>query len=222
MSLISISNEVNATGNSTSVETLVEKYDDVFEGIGCLPGKLHLETDKNVTLVQHSPRKIPVALKDYINSKLYQMIKQGILNNVNQPTNWVSSFVAVKEPGKSRKCIDPKDLNKALKRNHYYIKTLDDILPNPTKAKVFSVLDAKDSFHQVELDNESSYLTTFWSPKGRLRWLRMPFEINPASEEYQRKQEEILEGLKGVETIHDDILVFGVRSYQLSKITTRT
>ena len=132
------------------------------------------------------------------------MIKQGILKEVNQPTNWVSSFVAVKKPGK---CIDPKDLNKALKRNHYYIKTLDDILPNLTK--VFSVLDAKDGYHQIELDKESCYLTTFWSPKGRLRWLRMPFEINPASEEYQRKQEEILEGLKGVETIHDDILVLG-------------
>ena len=35
----------------------------------------------------------------------------------------------------------------------------------------------------------------------------MPFGIKPASEEYQRKQKEILEGLKGVEAIHDGILV---------------
>ena len=82
--------------NSTSVETLVEKYADVFEGLGRLPGKLHLEIDKNVSPVQHSPRKIPVALKDDINSKLDQMIKQGILKEVNEPTIWISSFVAVK------------------------------------------------------------------------------------------------------------------------------
>ena len=37
----------------------------------------------------------------------------------------------------------------------------------------------------------------------------MPFGIKPASEEYQSKQEEILEGLKGVETIHGNILVLG-------------
>ena len=79
-----------------------------------------------------------------INSKLDQMIKQGILKEVNEQTNWISSFVAVKTPGKLRICIDPKDLNKALKHNHY-IKTLDDILHNLAKVKVFSVLDAKDS-----------------------------------------------------------------------------
>ena len=71
-------------------------------------------------------------------------------------------------------------------------------MPNLVKVKVFSVLD-----------NESSYLTTFWLPKGRLYWLQMPFEIKPASEEYQCKQEEMLEGLKGVETIHNNILVLG-------------
>ena len=81
-------------------------------------------------------------------------------------------------------------------------------MPNLAKAKVFSVLDPKQGYHQIELDDESSYLTTFWSP-GRLRWLWMPFGIKPASEECQRKQEEILEGLRGVETIHDDILVLG-------------
>ena len=75
-------------------------------------------------------------------------------------------------------------------------------------SKIFSVLDAKDSYHQIELDNESSYLTPFWLPKVHLHWLQMPFGIKPASEEYQPKQEEILEDLKGAETIHN-ILVLG-------------
>jgi len=136
------------------------------------------------------------------------MIKSGILKEVNEPTYWISSFVAVKKPNKLRICIDRKDLNKALKRNHFPLKTIDDILPNLAKAKIFSVLDAKEGFNQVELDEESSYLTTFWSPKGRVRWLRIPFGIKPASEEYQRRQE-CLEGLDGIESIADDILVIG-------------
>ena len=78
---------------------------------------------------------------------------------VNELSNWISSLVAVKKPGKLIMCIDLKDLNKVLKRNRYYIKTLDEILPNLAKVKVFSVLDetAKDGYHQIELDNESSY-----------------------------------------------------------------
>ena len=71
-------------------------------------------------------------------------------------------------------------------------------MSNLVKVKVFSVLD-----------NESSYLTTFCLPKGLLYWLQMPFEIQPASEEYQCKQEEILEGLKVAETIHNNIFVLG-------------
>ena len=81
---------------------------------------------------------------------------------------------------------------------------------NLAKAKAFfSVLDAKNGYYKIELDDESSYLTTFWSPKGRLRWLQMLSGIKPASEEYQQKQEEILEGLKVAETVHDGILVLG-------------
>ena len=43
------------------------------------------------------------------------MIKEGILKGVNEPTNWISSFVAVKKPGKLRICIDPEGLEQNLK-----------------------------------------------------------------------------------------------------------
>ena len=56
-------------------------------------------------------------------------------------------MVAILKPNKLRLCIDPRDLNKAIKRPKYQIPTLEEILPTLTKAKVFIVLDAKDSFH---------------------------------------------------------------------------
>ncbi|KAJ8379207.1 hypothetical protein AAFF_G00223190 [Aldrovandia affinis] len=37
----------------------------------------------------------------------------------------------------------------------------------------------------------------------------MPFGIKPAAEEYQRRQHEVLQGLRGVSVIADDILVYG-------------
>ena len=39
--------------------------------------------------------------------------------------------------------------------------------------------------------------------------MRMPFGISPASEEFQRRMEEALEGLDGNKPIHDDTLVYG-------------
>ena len=51
---------------------------------------------------------------------------------------------------------------------------LDEILPDLGKARSFSEADLKDGFLQIELDDESSRLTTFQTPWGRHRWLRMP------------------------------------------------
>lgn len=59
------------------------------------------------------------------------------------------------------------------------------------------------------MDEQSRYLTTFSTPWGRYRWLRMPFGISPAPEEFQRRMEEALEGLDGIKPIHDDILIYG-------------
>ena len=55
-------------------------------------------------------------------------------------------MVAVRKPGKIRLCIDPKDLNKAIKRPHYPLPTIEDILPKLKNARMFSVLGAQKEF----------------------------------------------------------------------------
>ena len=87
--------------------------------------------------------------------------------------------------------------------------TLEEILSTLLKAKLFTMLDVKDGFHQVKLDDTSSYLTTFWMPFGCYRYLRMPFGISSVPEEFQRHMHTTLQGLPGVEVIADDILDFG-------------
>ena len=58
--------------------------------------------------------------------------------------------------------------------------TIEDILTELNEAKVFSLFDAKNGFWHIELDEESSYLTTFNTPYDRYRWLRMPFVLSMA------------------------------------------
>ena len=59
------------------------------------------------------------------------------------------------------------------------------------------------------MDEGSSLLTTFQGPNGRYCFKRMPFGIASGSEEYQRRQHEFLDGLRGVINIADDICVYG-------------
>ena len=46
-------------------------------------------------------------------------------------------------------------------------------------------------------------------PFGRYRYLRMPFGVSLAPEEFESTLQEKLAGLEGVEVIRDDIIVMG-------------
>ena len=104
--------------------------------------------------------------------------------------------VAEKKAG-IRICIDPRPLNEVLKREHYKLPVLDDVLPELTSACKFSVCDLKSGYLHCELDHESSLLTTFGTPFGRFRWLRLPFGLKVSSEIFQKRLHQALEGLEG-------------------------
>lgn len=67
---------------------------------------------------------------------------------------------------------------------------LEELLPELSKARIFSSFDAKDGFKQVSLDEESSKLTTFCTPLGRYRYLRMPVGISLAPKVFEHKLQE--------------------------------
>ena len=86
---------------------------------------------------------------------------------------------------------------------------IEDVLPELADVKVFSTADLKDGFLHIELDKESSLLTTFQTPWGRYCWKRMQFGISPAPELFQQRLDQNLEGLPGVHRIFDDLLITG-------------
>ena len=64
-------------------------------------------------------------------------------------------------PMDSYTCLDPQDLNKAIRREHYKAPTLEEISHTLSGATVCPKLDAKDGFWSMHLHIPSSYLTTF-------------------------------------------------------------
>ena len=118
-----------------TVSQVVAQFKDVVEGEGMLMGKLHLHVDQCVPAVQLPGRKPPVALKEKYQAELERLVEKGIIVRVSEPTDWISSTVVVMKPnGKIRLCLDPRPLNKALKRNHYPMPVIDDLLPDLCKA----------------------------------------------------------------------------------------
>jgi hypothetical protein len=128
--------------------SLLAEFKDVFAGdFGTLQGDLKMETDKNVPPVKLPCRKWPLALKDKVRLELDRLQQIGVVKPVDTPTSWISSVVVTtKSNGSVRLCIDPKPLNKALKRNDYPMKTIDDVLEELKVARYFSHFDAKNGF----------------------------------------------------------------------------
>ena len=184
---------IDSTGLS-SIEQVVKNFPTVFgSGIGKLNGEYHIKLAAQVTPVQHAPRRVPVAIRDHLKRTLDEMVRADIIVPVTEPTQWISSMVVVpKKNGTLRICLDPKNLNAAIQREHYPLPTIEDIATRLYGAKVFTVFDVKSGFWHVQLDEPSSYLTTFHTPFGRYRWKRMPFGINSAPEIFQRRMHELI------------------------------
>ncbi|CAC5395336.1 unnamed protein product [Mytilus coruscus] len=191
-------------------EKLEQQYRDLFTGLGCLPGTHKIRINKTVAPVVHAPRKIPIAIKDKVKAELDRMEDIGVIFKQQEPTQWVNSMVTVIKPnGKIRICIDPRDLNKAILREHYPLKTVEEVISQMPNAKVFSKLDATSGFWHIQLDEPSSKLCTFNTPFGRYRFARLPFGINSASEVFQKIVSEMVSDIEGAEAMIDDILIWG-------------
>ena len=205
--------EVAATGKLTRSEVL-KNYGDCFDKIGKFPGeKYTIKLIEDATPVVHAPRTVPVHIMPLYKAELDKMLANGIISPVTEPTDWVNSIVVnIKDTPNGKKirlCLDPKDLNKNIRRKHYHTRTFDEILPKLFDKKYFSVLDTKKGYWHVELDEDSSMLTTFNTPFGRFKFNRMPFGLLMSQDVFQPKLDATYQGIPNVTGIADDIIVAG-------------
>ena len=163
-------------------------FADVFEGIGCLPGEYEIQLNKDIPAVVHHARRVPAPKKEAMRKELDKTVAEKIIAPVTEPTDWVSSVLAILEKdGSVQICLDRKDLKNAIKQSYYPSPTVENVTSRLTNVKVFPVLDAKSGFWQVKLSDISSHYTTFNTPYGRFRWLRMPFGFSSAPEVWQER-----------------------------------
>ena len=212
---------INSIDTSQAVLTdkVIVKFKEVFNGLGQMPGLYHLQIDDKIEPTISPCRKVPFSIRDKLKATLDELVERNLIAKVAKPTKWVNCLVIVeKKNGSLRLCLDPKPLNKALKREYFEIPTREEIFSKLAGKSVFSVLDMKDGFWQVALDNESSDLCTFSTPFGRYKFLRLPFGLSVSPEVFQRKNLEIFGHIDGVHIFFDDLLVAGESVEEHDKI----
>ena len=195
------------------VQRIVNKHSSVFQGQGKLRNKqIELIIDEAVKPVAQKQRRIPFHLREKVERELSKLEHDDIIEPVpdTEETEWISPLVIVpKKDDKIRLCVDMRAANNAIKRVRHPIPTVKDVSLELNGAKFFTKLDLTQAYHQLELSPSSRHITTFVTHTGIYRFKRLNYGTNSAAEIFQHTLQQVLQGIKGVRNIADDILIFG-------------
>lgn len=142
---VSVSSEDNAD--------IVNDFKLLFEGFGQLKGQqAKLSVDPYVKPIAQPVRRTQFGLREKVEEKIQELIDKDIIEPVEKPTPWVSLFVVVPKPnGDIRLCIAMRRANEAVQRERHPIPTVDELLQDMNDSRVFTKLDLKLGYHQLEL-----------------------------------------------------------------------
>ena len=155
-------------------------------------------------------RRIPPQMYDEVKAHIQEMLNLGAIRPSNSP--WASAIVLVrKKDGRLRFCIDLRRLNNRTIKDAYSLPKIESILDSLIGAQIFSTLDLKAGYWQVEMAEECKAYTAFTC--GPLRFYEcdtMPFGATNAPATFQRLMHDCLGGLNMNWCIVylDDIIIF--------------
>ncbi|XP_046746420.1 uncharacterized protein K02A2.6-like [Diprion similis] len=211
LGVLKIETNINAVEQNRATEGWNKEFKDVFTGLGKLKDfQLQIPIKKDFIPVAQPVRRLPYHLRDIERQLVNELLELDIIERVEGPTPWVSPTQLVpKTKTKWRLCIDMRRANEAIERERFPIRTIEETLQSLNGSKIYSKLDIKWAYHQIELSEESREITTFCTSDGLFRYKRLMFGVNCAPEMYQRVIMQTLQGCKGVVNYLDDIVVHG-------------
>ena len=197
--------------DKTAMQDILCQYPQVFEGTGKLRDhQVNLLVNSNVKSVAEPPRRIPYHLKDRVDEKIEEMMKSDVIEEhpTGQPAPWISNIViAPKDDDDIRITLDAKNLNKAVQASSFPIPRQEDIKVKLSGNKLFSKLDLKSAFWQLELSPESRQYTVFHANGKLYRYKRLVMGIKSAQGELNAALQPLFAHLPQAHVIHDDLVI---------------
>ena len=139
--------------------------------------------------------RTPLLKRRIIDECIYY-IHQGIIHPSISPCS--SPITLVKKPDDStRFCVDYRKLNAVTVSDSYPLALISDILDQIGNSTIFTTLDLKAGYWQIEMDEESIPKTAFRCHRGLYEFLRLPFGLKYGPAAFQRIMNTVLSGLIG-------------------------
>nr|CAD2158036.1 unnamed protein product [Meloidogyne enterolobii]CAD2205428.1 unnamed protein product [Meloidogyne enterolobii] len=208
--LQSISANLPITDKNSLINSLQTNFSDVFgKELGHVKKfKAHLYLKQGATPTFCKARPVPYGALPAVNAELDRLVEIGAIKPINF-SHWAAPVLAVKKKnGKTRICIDfSTGLNNALELNRHPLPRPEDIYMALNGAKLFSRLDLRDAYLQMELDEESKKLCAINTHRGLFQCQRLPFGVKSAPSIFQHLIDQLISGISGVFGYLDDIVI---------------
>ena len=199
-------------GSEISLNGLLSQFPTAFEDkVGTVKNakaKLILKPDAVPKFC--TPRPVPYALKTAVEMEIQRLENEGAWEKVTY-SEWATPLVPImKENGRVRLCGDYKvTVNPNLQVAQHPLPNPKDMFAALAGCTVFSKLDLRQAFQQLEMDKQSQELCTVNTSLGLYRPKRLPYGVASSPAIWQQTMDKIFAGIPGVFCFIDDILVAG-------------
>lgn len=197
--------EVKSDGQR-SIENMIGKYCPAKSVDTPIKTKIVLLNDNPIF---QRPRRLAPKEKEVVSAQIDEWLREGVIRE--SCSVYASPVVVVKKKnGSHRLCIDYRRLNKEILRDHFPMPIIEDQIDKLAGARVFTVLDLKNGFFHVPMDDSSIKYTAFVTYDGQYEFLKTPFGLSVSPSSFLRYVHHVFKDLirKGVViTYMDDLII---------------
>jgi len=147
---------------------------------------------KDPSVYSYAPRRFAHSERLQLRAITDDLLKCKIIKPSVSP--YCARVVPVrKRSGKLRLCVDLRPLNARIECQRYSFLVIEECLSRLANKQVFTLLDLRDSFHQIRVHPDSTKYFSFATPDGQFEFTRLPFGFCESPAEFQKRLVQVLQ-----------------------------
>jgi hypothetical protein len=159
--------------------------------------------------IARTPYRMSTPELQELKMQLKELLDLGLIRPSVSP--WGAPVIFIrKKDGSWRLCIDYHQLNKATIKNQYPLPRIDDLFDQMKGTTVFSKIDLRSGYHQLQIKEEDIPKTTFKMRFGHYEFIVLPFGLTNAPGVFMSLMNGVFHEYldKFVQVFIDDILIY--------------
>lgn len=147
---------------------------------------------KDTSTYAYAPHRFAHSERLQLRAITDDLLRRGIIKPSTSP--YCARIVPFrKKDGTLRLCVDLRPLNSRVEKQKYPFPLIEDCVAGLGDKSVFTLLDMKDGFHQINVHAEHTKYFSFTTPDGQFEYVKLPFGYSEAPAEFQKRIVQILQ-----------------------------